>query len=332
MLTFHDSLAGTVPAPGMDLATAALPDGVLWIDLLHETEDEVAFVERVTGLQLPDAHRRAEVETSSRLALEHEVMLMSTPVLYRDESNVFTTPVGFVLSKSVLVTLRVEKLRAFADFIARREAPDCRHPRTSTDVLLGLLDAILDRMADGMEAVGRDLEVVSKGIFGIRAGDGIGSKPTKIEAKLQETLRIVGQSGDTTGHVRDSLLGLRRLLAFVAANLDPAHESPEAKRALDALRADVDSLNEYETHLTDKVQFLLDSTLGFINIEQNRTFKLLTVASVIGIPPTFVVGLYGMNFKGMPEYDWTYGYAWGLFLVLVSIVVPVVWLRRRGWF
>ena len=80
------------------------------------------------------------------------------------------------------------------------------------------------------------------------------------------------------------------------------------------------------------MQFLLDSTLGFINIEQNRTFKLLTVISVIGIPPTFVVGLYGMNFKSMPEYDWSWGYQYGLTLVVLSIVVPVVWLKVKGWF
>ena len=101
---------------------------------------------------------------------------------------------------------------------------------------------------------------------------------------------------------------------------------------LDTLKGDIASLNDYENRLSDKVQFLLDSTLGFINVEQNKTFKLLTIASVIGIPPTFVVGLYGMNFKNMPEYDWAYGYQWGLFLVLMSVVVPVVWLRLKGWF
>ena len=80
------------------------------------------------------------------------------------------------------------------------------------------------------------------------------------------------------------------------------------------------------------MQFLLDSSLGFINIEQNRIFKILTIASVIGIPPTFVVGLYGMNFKTMPEYDWSYGYQWGLGLIAISIIVPTVWLKVRGWF
>ena len=82
----------------------------------------------------------------------------------------------------------------------------------------------------------------------------------------------------------------------------------------------------------NQVQFLLDSTLGFINIEQNRTFKILTIASVVGIPPTFVVGLYGMNFKSMPEYDWAHGYAYGLAVIAVSIIVPTVWLKWRGWF
>ncbi len=329
MITFYRA-DGEVRPP-RDAAPAALPDGTLWIDLLHESEDDIALVERLTGLRLPSAQRRAEVETSSRLAVDGDVLVMATPIVYRDNTEVFTTPVAFVLAPQVLVTLRKENLKSFSDFVAHRVGPDRRRLRDGVDVLLGLVDAIVDRMADGMEAVGADLESVSRTIFMPRVAGGPKPRPSKVEASLQDTLRIVGRSGDTTTHARDSLLGLRRLLAFLAANLTTDF-SPDARRDLDSLRQDIDSLNEYETHLTDKVQFLLDSTLGFITIEQNRTFKLLTVASVIGIPPTFVVGLYGMNFKNMPEYDWPYGYQWGLLLVLVSLVVPTVLLKLRGWF
>ena len=175
--------------------------------------------------------------------------------------------------------------------------------RDGADALLGLLDAIVDRMADGMEAVGADLDMMSKRIFGCH--DGPPEKPNKLERGLQDSLQIVGRSGDTTSNARDSLLGLNRMVGFVQANAQ-THLSGDDEKRLGTIKQDIASLNDYETHLTDKVQFLLDSTLGFISIEQNRTFKLLTIASVIGIPPTFVVGLYGMNFKNMPEYDWAY--------------------------
>ncbi len=319
-----------MPVTPGDGAPESLPVGTVWIDLFNVTGEEAALVEHLSGLRLPSAERLAEVETSSRQSVDGDALIMSTPVIYRDHGEVFTTPVGFVLTSKLLVTLRTEDLRSFADLVERVRSHEVGPLADGCDAFLGLLDAVVDRMADGMEGVGADLNRVSSNIFNSRA-DGSLNKPNKIEQRLQEILQLIGRSGDITAHARDSLLGLSRMLAFVSANAE-RHLSPDISRRLDTVRLDVASLNDYESHLTDKVQFLLDSTLGFINIEQNRSFKLLTIASVIGIPPTFVVGLYGMNFKNMPELDWAYGYQWGLLLTFLSIVVPVVWLRRKGWF
>lgn len=329
MITIYDNRGAMVVTPG-DGAPETLPAATLWIDLHNETEEEAAYVEHVTRIRLPSRHRLAEVETSSRLAIDGDALVMSTPVLFRENGSVQTTPLGFVLDSKLLITLRSADLKAFADFMVRTRSHDVQPLRSGADVFLGLLESIVDRMADGMESVGADLDKVSKRIFNAHAG-GASNKPAKLEQSLHNILQIVGRSGDTTAHARDSLLGLNRMLGFVHANAEK-RLSPETGQRLDTVRQDVVSLNDYETHLTDKVQFLLDSTLGFISIEQNRTFKLLTIASVIGIPPTFVVGLYGMNFKNMPEYDWAYGYQWGLLLVLLSVVVPVVWLKLKGWF
>jgi Mg2+ and Co2+ transporter CorA len=93
----------------------------------------------------------------------------------------------------------------------------------------------------------------------------------------------------------------------------------------------VASLNDYETHLTDKIHFLLDATLGLTNVEQNNIFRILTVVSVVGIPPTFVASMYGMNFKNIPEYDWSYGYQYGLLLIALSALIPIIWFKWRGW-
>ncbi len=326
MITIYDSRCAMTVMPGDG---GSIPPDVVWIDLKDETEEEAAFIEHATGLRLPSRHRLAEVETSSRLSMEGASLVMSAPVLFREDGGVVTTPVGFLLNSHVLVTIRSSELRAFGDFVARIRAHDVEPLKSGADAFVGLLEEIVDRMADGMEAVGADLDRVSKEIFRQTSLSAHG-KPNRVEAKLRDTLRIIGQSGDTTGNVRDSLLGMTRMVAYVAVNTEK-WLSPAAHARLNTIRQDIASLNDYENHLTDKVQFLLDSTLGFINIEQNRTFKLLTIASVIGIPPTFVVGLYGMNFKNMPEYDWAWGYQWGLLLVVLSIVVPVLWLRRQGW-
>ena len=327
MITLYDS---AVHSRDVAAGTAALtlPDGTVWVDLIDPSDEEDARVERATGLVLPRAQQLAEIETSSRLVAEGDVLLMSTPVLYREEGQLHTVPVGFVLGRHLLVTVRAHALKSFTDYV---EGPRGSEPLDGpVDVLLGLLDGIIARMADGMEAVGAELDGVSQEIFGISHVEDR-RKPIRIERRLNHTLQTVGRSGDTTSHARDSLLGLNRLLTFLA-NKGGDRITPEHRERIEVLKQDVAALGDYETRLTDKVQFLLDSTLGFINIEQNRTFKLLTIASVIGIPPTFVVGLYGMNFKNMPELDWQYGYQWGLALTLISIVVPVVWLKLKGWF
>ncbi len=326
MITLYDPAAAAREIPST-ASPLAVPDDTLWIDLIDPSDAEDACVEKATGLVLPRAHQLAEIETSSRLVVDGDVLMMSTPVLYREEGLLHSIPVGFVLGQSRLVTIRAHALKSFSDYVAGRHgAPPLDGP---VDVLLGLLDGIIARMADGMEAVGAELDTVSKEIFGIAHRD-IKQKPSHIERRLRATLQIVGRSGDTTSHARDSLLGLSRLLVFLA-NKGGDRVTRDHHDRIDILRQDVAALGDYENRLTDKVQFLLDSTLGFINIEQNRTFKLLTVASVIGIPPTFVVGLYGMNFKNMPEYDWAYGYEWGLLLVALSIGVPIIWLKVKGW-
>ena len=326
MITAYDSSAAARGLPS-ETAPPALPEGTLWVDMVDPSDDDDARVEHATGLVLPTAHQLSEIETSSRLVVDGPVLMMSTPVLFRGEDGLHTTPVGFVLGPNVLVTIRSRDLKSFADYVASRQGADALDG--PVDALIGLLDGVIARMADGMEAVGADLDMVSRQIFGAPNRDAR-QKPILLERRLRATLRTIGQSGDTTSHARDSLLGLSRLLAFLA-NKGGDRVSHAHRERIDILKQDVAALGDYENRLTDKVQFLLDSTLGFINIEQNRTFKLLTVASVIGIPPTFIVGLYGMNFKVMPELEWQYGYAWGLFLVVVSIVVPMVWLRLKGW-
>jgi magnesium transporter len=140
----------------------------------------------------------------------------------------------------------------------------------------------------------------------------------------------VGNAGERLARTRDSLLSLQRIVRFTAEPTRDWIPNDLRSRLLSA-QADINSLTEYETHLSDRVQFLLDAVLGFISTKQNDIFTVLTIVSVVGVPPTLVASIYGMNFKNMPELDWAWGYQYGLTMIALSIILPILWFRWRGW-
>jgi magnesium transporter len=148
---------------------------------------------------------------------------------------------------------------------------------------------------------------------------------------LRRALIAVGTTGDRLALARDALLGIGRIAPFVLS-LREDWIVPEFEARLEAVTKDIISLNDYEAHLSSKVQFLLDAILGFITIQQNELFKILTIVSVVGIPPTLVAGIYGMNFKYMPELNWVGGYPFGLAVIVLSGLIPFAWFKWRGWF
>jgi magnesium transporter len=148
---------------------------------------------------------------------------------------------------------------------------------------------------------------------------------------LRVLLRRVGHNGDLVSKIRDSLLGISRMVPFVLS-LGGEWLPGDVKPRLETVRQDVASLNDYDEHLANKVQLLLDATLGMINIEQNNIIKVLAVVAVVGVPPTLVASMYGMNFKFMPELDWAWGYPYGLAVIAVSAILPLLWFKWRGWF
>ncbi|MDB5360712.1 MAG: magnesium transporter [Rhodospirillales bacterium] len=307
-----------------DLAAAALPPDVIWIDMCSPTPEEIAFVERATKLPVPNRAALSEIETSSRLSIENDVLFLSTPISFRAGGvRPATTPLGFVLSAHLLITVRFENLPAFAGFKERCFAGHTLHA-SSSGLFIGLLEAVVDRMADVLEHVGGELDEISQRVFQ-PADEKSGS------TDLQKILQSLGRSGEILSKIRDSLLGIGRIVPFVtglSGDWMPVEVGPHLK----TLRDDIASLNDYDSYLNSKVQFLLDATLGLINIEQNNIMKVLTVVSVVGVPPVLIAGIYGMNFKAIPELDWAWGYPYAIMLMIVSAVIPFIWLKRRRWF
>jgi magnesium transporter len=301
--------------PEADLA------GAVWIDLCEPTEEELARVRTVTGLRIPDLNQISEIESSSRLSFEKGAYYVSTPlVAWRDSGHLRLVSVGFVLSTRVLLTVRYASVTSFD---AAHDALRTQEARTAEEVFLRILEIVVDRSADKLERAGAECDDLSGGVF---------RDPSRTlrSGELRATLARVGLVADHASRIRDALLGLGRIVGYLLESHIECAPSVNAAR-MKAIRADVASLTDYEAHLSGKVQFLLDATLGFINIEQNEIVKTLTIASVVGIPPVLVAGIYGMNFRVMPELSWRFGYPMAIALIVVSALLPLVWFKRRKW-
>ncbi len=318
MLKLYPAAVGTITAEALSAA--------VWIDLIEPTPEESALVAAALGLATPTREALSEVETSSRLQVDGDVLRLSSPLLAHAETPEQTlTPVGFVVSPRALLTVRFTKLRVF-DSIHEKLAATPDVPPSGVFTLL--LEAVVDRDADLLEHVAAELEAISRAVFrgdARKRGEGI-----RNDESLRQTLSAVGRIGDRLSEIRASLHGLGRIVPF-ACQVGVDWIGPNHFTRLNAVKQDIISLDDFETHLAAKSQFLLDAVLGFINTQQNELFKILTIVSVVGVPPTLFASIWGMNFHFMPELAWKGGYPMAVFLIVASGVVPMLWFKWKRW-
>ena len=297
----------------------------VWIDLLDPGPADHEHAELACGLRLPDRAALSEIENSSRHYQEGEATYLSAPLMHgADTDAAELTPVGFIITPQHLVTVRFEAMRAF-DAAAKRLAE--HPPASSLDAFTALMEEIVDRKADVLEAQAAKLATVSTRIFDLARP----KRRNRASDEMRRTLTEVGRTGALLGKMRSSLLTTHRITAYVSDGLTRGADK-DLRRRLAAVDDDLQSLSSFAETLANKVQFLLDAVLGFINIDQNDVIKVLTVVSVVGVPPTLVASIYGMNFKLMPELNWHYGYPYALALIVLSAVLPLAWFKARGWF
>jgi len=302
-------------------------DEAIWLDLIDPSPEEIETVQTLAGVRVPSREALSEIELSSRLARDGDHLYLSTPVIGPPANgHAVPTPAGFIVGRQTLVTIRFEELPSFQGVIDRMGTDE--NLRTGPAVFVALLEAIVDRGADVLEHLASGVDDLSRLVF---RGDLRGSTSSSSNFTLRRALSKVGALADKSSKARDVLLGVGRIAAFT---VDVCHDVlPDGLRdQLHAVSKDVGSLSDYETHLSDKAQFLLDAVLGFITIEQNDIFKVLTIASVVGVPPTLLAGIWGMNFKLMPELSWDFGYPMAWSLIILSGVAPLIWFWRKGWF
>ena len=320
MIIYHP-----VPAePG-----APPPDGTVWIDLLEASEAEVQMIEAHVGHHLPTRDQLAEIQQSSRQFFKNGVLRLSAPMMAVGDDKVgpHLTQVGLVLTQDLLITVRDQHLQIFETVAETACGPHA--PTSSPLVFTALMEAFVDRQADLLEEARERLDEVSHAVF--RASSS--ASPRRIAQTtmiMRRKLQTLGRIGERTSLIRESLLTVDRAVPFT---LEATKDwfAPDLVHRLGDVRTDIESLNLFEEHLLGKVQFLLDAVLGFIGIEQNDIFKVLTIASVVGIFPTLIAGWYGMNFHNMPEYGWAYGYQFGIGAIVLSTILPLAWFKWRGW-
>lgn len=300
----------------------------LWVDLFNPTNEEIAKACGDYQLDIPPRAQLEEIEFSSRLQYEDGVFTISVPVTPHNKNGEedITTPLGFVLTKDMLVTVRFTHLHTMDAIIKRVE----RRERSASDIFLVIIEAMIDYSADRLEELRSEALKISQRIFHKDMQEWQRRKVSKINTMLRDTLVEIGDMGERLSHIRDTMLVLQRAVPFVTEHGDGWMEA-QVKARLKMAGADVQSLNDYEIHLTDKLQFLLDADLGFINTEQNDLFKIMTIWSVAGIPPVLFAGIWGMNFHFMPELSWHYGYPMAIGTIVLATVLPLVWFKFRGW-
>jgi magnesium transporter len=299
----------------------------VWVDLHDPSPAEIAEACTKFHLAIPTREKLDEIETSSRLQATKDSITVSVPATpWHEGKEPASAPIGFVLTPKLLVTVRFDELVTFhrvAEGLAKED-----DAQSSSQVMAAIVDAVVDFSADRLEGCKEITRDLSKVVFHhtSRSRRNVARK-SRI---LRETLVQIGDIEESLSQSRETLLALQRAIPFV---IDHGKDwiGDDVTARLKTALMDIQSLNDFEVHLTDKVQFLLDATLGFINTEQNDIFKVLTIASVVGIPPTFIASMYGMNFHNMPELSWTYGYQWGLGLILLSTIIPIAWFKWRGW-
>jgi len=315
----------------IEAGPAGLPPDGVWIDLMQPTREEEKLLEAILGINIPTREEMQEIEASSRLYSEDGALFMTASIVSRAETEEpANTPVTFIVTPRHLITVRYADPLPFRTFIARC-AKQPRPVLASDSAFVALLESVVDRAADLLERIGGDLDAVSASTFRPpQRHTGMLGRRTKPPVDLQEVLVRIGRNNDLATKIRESLLSLDRMIPFFRQG-SADWVQPGLKGNLKALERDVRSLGEHDAYLAQKINFLLDATLGLINIEQNAIIKIFSVVAVIFMPPTLVASIYGMNFKHMPELEFPFGYPMAVCIMLASAILPYLYFKFRRW-
>jgi magnesium transporter len=307
-----------VPPAGLSAA--------LWIDLVEPTLDEERAVETTLGIDVPTREEMREIESSNRLYEEHGAVYLTTTIVTGFDTDLpQSTQITFILKDGRIVTNRYTDPLPFRRYIsyAERHAQSCN---SDTAILAGLIESIVNRIADVIERVGADLDAISVEIF----GRGSAQQRRMRQRNHRAVLERVGQSGNLIAKTRESLVSLGRLLAFVQQST-AVTIGADVRTRLRTLSRDIVAMSDHASFLGSNTSFMLDATLGMVNIDQNNILKIFSMVTVFLLPPSVIGAIFGMNFVKIPWAADPWGFAAALGLMLISALGPWLLFKRRGW-
>ena len=291
----------------------------VWVDLTDPTDDERLWVKTIYGVTLPGEDEVKDIEASARYyeAENGDLHLRTDFLLEEDDGPSRVVTVAFILARKMLFSVHTDDLPVFR-LVRMRARSRPGSIADYMDVLLDLYATDAEYSADALEGIYQSLEEVSGRVLQKHFTD----------QDAAAALNSIAREEDLNGRIRRNMMDTRRAVSFLMrGRLLNADQFEEARQIL----RDIESLDGHTSFLFDKINFLMDATVGFININQNKIIKIFSVASVAFLPPTLIASIYGMNFKWLPELEWQAGYPFALLLMVTSAIAPFWYFRRRGW-
>lgn len=315
-----------------------IPENTVWLDLIEPSVEEERFINKALNIDAPTREEMDKIEVMSPFYKEDNAYFMTITAIHKiNKDYPEGTAIIFILHARCLVTLRYARPRSFSGFSSRatRLPQLCANPET---VFEGLVEALVNELADVLERTGNDIDQLLVDVFEkpthfTENANSKQSEPVEQDSDYYRTIiKRVGQTGNLISKIRESLVSINRMLIFFG-HIDDirANQKREFRARFRNISREIHSLTEYANFLAQRNSFLLDATLGMINLEQNMIIKVFTVAAAVFLPPTLIASAYGMNFKYMPELDWTFGYPFSLLLMVLSAVLPYYFFKKKGW-
>lgn len=302
---------------------------VVWYDLMTPAKDEENWLESTLGIEIPTRDEMHEIELSNRLYQENNAVYCTGSIITKaDSPEPEIHAISFILKDNALITLRYSDPYSFRKYAKLLPEGNIPAPASGAVLMVGLLEESINRIADLLETSGRNLDAFNRALF----------RPSITQAELRQQdmpdfeamLRDIGIHGDLLSKIRESLLSLSRVISFVCTTGYFPNPS-EIYIRCQILLKDIAALTDHAGFLSGKVSFLLDATLGMVNIQQTSIIKIFSVASVVFLPPTLVASIYGMNFQRMPELGWSLGYPLAIVMMLLSAWLPYRLFKKKKW-
>ncbi|MBX9697103.1 MAG: magnesium transporter CorA family protein [Alphaproteobacteria bacterium] len=302
-------------------------NALVWVDIFSPTKHEEELAESVLNISIPTRDEMHEIEFTSRLYHRHQTLYATTIFVTKSEtSSPESHAITFILHGTCLISVRYVDILPFTNFLKWVKTLPAKKLQGKI-IMAAMLEIFIDQMADMLENVGRKIDDVTAIIFQRNQTQ---EEKHASSINFKEVLSRIGLIGDLLSKSRESLLTVSRMLGYLLSS-EYFNQVPDDQKRIEMMLRDIASLSDHASFLSNKVNFMLDASLGMINSEQNRIIKIFSVAAVVFLPPTLVASIYGMNFKAMPELEWPFGYPFAILLMVLSAYLPYKFFKKKGW-